>query len=151
MPILLKVSSLPKVSYFWARYKTITQNVSALQHIKEPNNVEEFKHFLGLTGYYRKFMLLFAGVTKPLNKLLRKYKIPMVTAMLSSLWPFQQALCREPILQSPTMEKYTFFHLCQALCLLWHPHPGSWQSWGSQTCCIFIWLILWNAAKVVCN
>ena len=43
-------------------------------------------------------------------------------------------------------------HQCQSLCIFQHHHPGSWQSWGSQSCCIHIWLILrmqqrWSATK----
>ena len=34
--------------------------------------MDELYHFLGLTGYYRTFVPLFAGITKPINKLLKK-------------------------------------------------------------------------------
>ena len=50
----------------------LPKTVSAIQHIQEPSNMEELQYFLGLTGYYRTFFLLFADITKPLNKLLRK-------------------------------------------------------------------------------
>ena len=42
------------------------------QDIKEPNSMDELCHFLGLAGCYRRFIPLFANITKPLNKLLRK-------------------------------------------------------------------------------
>ena len=45
----------------------LPKKVSAIQHIKEPSNVEELQNFLSLAGYYRKFMLLIPDVTKPLN------------------------------------------------------------------------------------
>ena len=50
----------------------LPEKVSATEKLKEPSNIDELHHCLGLTGYYRKFIPLFADVTKPLNKLLRK-------------------------------------------------------------------------------
>ena len=53
-------------------YNHYLKKVSIIQHIKECSNVEELSHILGLTGYYRKFVPLFANITKFLNKHLRK-------------------------------------------------------------------------------
>ena len=50
----------------------LLEKVTAIQKLKEPNNIDELCHFLGFTGYYRKFIQVFADVTKPLNKLLIK-------------------------------------------------------------------------------
>ena len=79
--------------------------------LQESSNIEELHCFLGLTGYYRKFIPSFADITKPLNNLLKKdikfQWFPQCEAAFKNL---QQALCKEPILQYPTMEKlYTLF------------------------------------------
>ena len=50
----------------------LPEKVIAITNSKEPNSMDEFCHFLGLTSYYRWFIPLFADITKPLNKLLRK-------------------------------------------------------------------------------
>ena len=42
----------------------LLEKVTAIQKLKEPNNIGELCHFLGLTG---KFIPLFVHVTKSLN------------------------------------------------------------------------------------
>ena len=68
--------------------------------------MDKFCHFLRLTGYYRLFIPLFAYITKPLNKLLRKdtgfHWLPQCQAAFKNL---KQAFFEEPILQNPFMEK----------------------------------------------
>ena len=84
----------------------LPEEVLAIQHIKERSNVEELHHFLNLTGYYRKFILLFANVTKPLNKLLRKEtNFQWSLHCQAAFNHLKQALCKEPILQYPSAEK----------------------------------------------
>ena len=52
--------------------KTLPEETSAMEKLKEPSKIDECYHFLSLTGYYRNNIPLFANVTKPLNKLLKK-------------------------------------------------------------------------------
>ena len=67
--------------------------------VQEPHNVDELCHFLGLTGYYRRFLPLFANITEPLNKLLRKNtKFHWSSQCQVAFEHLKQALCKEPIL-----------------------------------------------------
>jgi hypothetical protein len=48
------------------------KNVVAVVDWKRPNSVSEIRSFLGLAGYYRRFVPNFSSITKPLTKLLEK-------------------------------------------------------------------------------
>ena len=76
----------------------------------EPSKIDKLHHFLGLIGYYRKFVPLFAHLST-LNKLLKKdtkfQGSPQCQAAFEHL---NKALCKESILQYPNMKKpYTLF------------------------------------------
>ena len=46
--------------------------VATIQALEPPRNIEELWHFLGLVGFFRKFILFFADVTACFNTMLRK-------------------------------------------------------------------------------
>ena len=48
------------------------QKIEAIVNWKPPTNVTEIRSFLGLAGYYRKFVEGFSKLATPLNKLTRK-------------------------------------------------------------------------------
>ena len=48
------------------------QKIEAVVNWKPPNNVSEVKSFLGLAGYYRKFVAGFSKIAAPLTKMTRK-------------------------------------------------------------------------------
>ena len=50
----------------------IPEKLIAVTNSKELSSLDELHYFLGLTGYYRRFNPLFANITKPLNRLLKK-------------------------------------------------------------------------------
>ena len=55
--------------------KGVQPDLSKIKAILEwqvPRSVTEIRSFLGLTGYYRRFMKDFSVVTKPLTMLLKK-------------------------------------------------------------------------------
>ena len=47
----------------------LLEKVTVIEKLKEPTNIDVACNFLDLTGFYRKLTLLFANITKPLNKL----------------------------------------------------------------------------------
>ena len=68
--------------------------------------MNELYHFLGLTDYYKRFTQLFAEITKPLNKLLKKAtKFQWSAQRKSAFEHFNKALSMRPILQCPSAEK----------------------------------------------
>ena len=48
----------------------LPHKILTITNLAVPKNIDELHHFLGLTGYCRKFKSLFTDRTKPLNKLL---------------------------------------------------------------------------------
>jgi hypothetical protein len=48
------------------------KNVAVVVEWKGPSSVSEIRSFLGLAGYYRRFMPNFSRITKPLTRLLEK-------------------------------------------------------------------------------
>ena len=50
------------------------QKIEAIVNWKPPTNMTEIQSFLGLVGYYRKFVEGFSKLAAPLTKLTRKEK-----------------------------------------------------------------------------
>ena len=50
----------------------LPEKVAAIEALEPPKDIKELRHFLGLVGFYRKFIRLFANVTVCLNKMLWK-------------------------------------------------------------------------------
>ena len=52
--------------------KTDPKKIQAVRAWPEPNNVTELRSFIGLCSYYRRFILGFADIAKPLHRLTSK-------------------------------------------------------------------------------
>jgi len=46
--------------------------INAVKNFIRPCNITELRSFLGIVGYYRKFIYNFAIITSPLNKPFKK-------------------------------------------------------------------------------
>ena len=78
---------------------------------KPPRNVTEVRSFLGLAGYYRRFVRGFSVIASPLTKLLRKgIKFEWIDKCHNSFEQLKGMLVEAPILMQPTSGKeYTLY------------------------------------------
>jgi hypothetical protein len=90
---------------------TNPSKITAVQSWPPPTNLKELRSFLGLTGYYRKFVKHFAVIAKPLTDLLKKQallvwtsehteafntlKLALVSAPVLAMLDFSQTFCIE--------------------------------------------------------
>ena len=78
------------------------QKIEAVVNWKPPKNVSEVKSFLGLEGYYRKFVEGFSRIAASLNKLTRKdVKYDWVDACQQSFEELKSRLTSAPFLALP--------------------------------------------------
>lgn len=81
--------------------------IEAIQRMTIPKTTKQIKAFLGLVGYYRKFIKNFAEKTKPLTKRLKKdVKINSNDEdYVKSFEECKTLLCNKPILNYPDFSK----------------------------------------------
>ena len=78
------------------------QKIEAVVNWKPPKNVSEVRSFLGLAGYYRKFVEGFSKIAAPLTKLTRKdVKYDWVDACQQSFEELKSRLTSAPVLVLP--------------------------------------------------
>ena len=92
----------------------ISPSPNKLDSIKQmpvPNSAKEIKQFLGLTGYYRKFVPRFVDISRPLTTLTKKdAKFKWTSACQKSFELLKEALCGEPVLKyADTSKPYTLY------------------------------------------
>ncbi|KAK8619690.1 hypothetical protein V6N13_135972 [Hibiscus sabdariffa] len=80
--------------------------IEAIVSWKQPKNVSEIRSFLGLAGYYRRFVEGFSIIAAPLTKLLKK-DVPFVwtEAQQASFEKLKEALTQAPVLVQPESGK----------------------------------------------
>ena len=76
-----------------------------------PKDMKEIKQFLGLTGYYRKFVPRFPDISRPLTQLTKKeMKFVWTLECKKSFELLKSFLCVKPILKyAVTSKPYTLY------------------------------------------
>ena len=79
--------------------------IQAIQKYPAPRTPKGIKDFLGLTGYYRRFLLEFSKMARPLSSLLKKdVSFHCGSSQHTAFDHLRSALQKEPILQYPNFE-----------------------------------------------
>lgn len=85
---------------------TDPKNIEAVQNWPVPKTVKEVRGFLGLAGYYRKFVHNFWLISSPLTDLLKKHSVFVWTSEKeTSFQALKQALITAPVLALPNFSK----------------------------------------------
>ena len=89
----------------------LPDKLDSIKNMLAPKCAKEIKQFLGLTGYYRKFVPRFADISRPLTQLTRK-ETPFnwTPECQKSFELLKSYLCGEPILKyADTSKPYTLY------------------------------------------
>ncbi|KAL7304381.1 hypothetical protein TKK_0003180 [Trichogramma kaykai] len=85
--------------------------VDAIARFPVPTNVHEVRRFLGLTGFFRRFVARYAEIASPLNELLKANRaFQWSEAANGAFERLRDELTRRPILQPFSATKYTELH-----------------------------------------
>ena len=86
--------------------KPLADKLSAIKEMPAPRSPKEIKQFLGLVGYYRKFIPRFSDVAKPLMRQTRHDTLFQWSKKCEFVFEsLKNALCTKPILKFPDPQK----------------------------------------------
>ena len=86
--------------------KTDPKTIKAVRDWPEPNSVTELRSSIGLCSYYRRFILGFADIAKPLHRLTSKEEPFVWTSECSQAFEkLKNCLCEAPTLAHPDFTK----------------------------------------------
>lgn len=82
------------------------KKLAAVRNFPTPKNLKNIRQFLGLAGYYRRFIADFSRTASPLSNMLKKGAAFKWTRDAQHAFEtLRESLCKEPILQYPDFER----------------------------------------------
>lgn len=79
--------------------------LQAINSWPEPTTVKELRGFLGITGYYRRFIQGYGNICKPLHSLLKKDSFEWTTAATTTFLQLKSAMTSSPVLALPNYNR----------------------------------------------
>ena len=84
---------------------TEDSKIDAMKQWPTPTNVKQLRGFLGLTGYYRRFIKNYASISHPLTQLLKKNSFQWGQEAQVAFETLKQAMIQAPVLRLPNFEE----------------------------------------------
>jgi hypothetical protein len=82
-----------------------TTKVEVVQNWPQPKSVRGLRGFLGLAGYYRRFIANFGVIARPLTQLLKKEGFTWTMPATEAFEELKKSLTTAPVLQLPDFDK----------------------------------------------
>jgi hypothetical protein len=93
--------------------KVDPKKIATMQDWPHPKTLKSLCGFMGLTGYYRKFVKNYEKIATPLTALLKKNSFTWTPVVAQAFQTLKMAMCTTPVLALPDFTK-TFFLECDA-------------------------------------
>jgi hypothetical protein len=81
------------------------KKIEAMQDWPHPKTLKRLHGFLGLTGYYRKFVKNYGKIASPLTTLLKKNSFTWTPATAQDFHTLKMAMCTTPVLPFPISQR----------------------------------------------
>jgi len=93
--------------------KVDPSKIKAIKEWKIPTSIKHLRGFLGLTGYYRKFIKNYGRIVAPITTLLKEDAFSWTLEATKAFQHLKEAMCQVPVLATPDFTK-TFIVECDA-------------------------------------
>jgi hypothetical protein len=94
--------------------KVDPNKIKAMMDWQIPKTLKNIRGFLGLTGYYHKFVRHYGRITTPLTTLTKKDAFSWTPEETKAFEQLKEVMCKAPVLTTPDFTK-TFIVECDAL------------------------------------